>query len=364
MNALKKSAVIAISLMSLLSACGEKQQQESGEVAQQKTYKWKLVTTWPKNFPGLGMGPEKFAKHVNELSNGRLTVQVFGSGQLVPGFEVFDTVKNGTAQMGHGAAYYWTGKMEASSFFTAVPFGMNVTETNAWLYYGGGLELWQKLYKPFGILPFPGGNTGGQFAGWFNKEINSIDDLNGLKMRIGGIGGKVFKEAGGLPVQIAGGEIFSSLQSGVIDATEWVGPYNDLAFGFYKTSKYYYSTVWQEPSATLEFIINEQAYNELPKDLQAMVTVAMRAVNDDMLNEYTARSANALKVLQEKHGVQVKVFPPEVINKLRDTTDKVIKDMAAENENVAEIWSSYKAFYDDVKAYHGITEQAYFENRQ
>lgn len=363
MKAFVKTAIVTISMVTLLASCSDKKIETTQQTEQQQTFKWKLVTAWPKNFPGLGMGPEKFAKHINEISNGRLTVQVFGAGQLVPGFEVFDSVKSGTAEMGHSAAYYWTGKMAAAPFFTAVPFGMNVTETNAWFHYGGGLELWQKLYKPFGIMPFPGGNTGGQFAGWFNKEINSVDDLKGLKMRIGGIGGEVFQRAGGLPVQMPGGEIFSSLQSGAIDATEWVGPYNDLAFGFYKTSKFYYSSVWQEPSATLEFLINEQAFNELPSDLQAMVKIAMRAVNDDMLSEYTARSSSALKTLTEQHDVQVRTFPPQVMEKLKATTAEVIEDMVEDDAMVAEVWASYKKFYDEVRPYHEITEQAYFENR-
>ena len=352
----------------VLGACGKSTgssdcAQGSADVSAE-AIEWKMVTTWPRDFPGLGTGAAQLAELIGKLSNGRLTVKVYGGNELVPPFEVFDAVQRGTAEMGHGASYYWKGKMPAAPFFTAVPFGMNVAETNAWLYYGGGIELWQKLYKPFGLLPYPGGNSGAQWAGWYNKEINSIDDIQGLKMRIGGIGGEVFRQAGGLPVQMPGGEIFSSLQSGVIDATEWVGPYNDLAFGFYKTSKYYYSTVWQEPSATLEFIVNEQAFNALPSDLQAMVEVAIRAANDDMLSEYTARSSSALKTLQEKHGVQVKTFPPEVIAKLKATTKKVIKEMVASDASSAEIWSSYKAFYDDIKAYHKITDQAYLENRQ
>ncbi|OUS30364.1 ABC transporter substrate-binding protein [Thalassotalea sp. 42_200_T64] len=349
----------------LLSACGEKNASQSSTTAEpQQNYKWKLVTSWPKNFPGLGVGPEKFAKHVELMSNGRLTIQVYGAGQLVPGFEVFDTVANGTAEMGHSGAYYWKGKIPAASFFAAVPFGMNAQETNAWLHYGGGLELWQKLYKPFGIIPVAGGNSGVQFAGWFNKEINSIADLQGLKMRIGGIGGEVMNRAGAIPVNMPGGEIFSSLQSGALDASEWVGPYNDLAFGFYKAAKYYYSSAWQEPTATLEFLINEKAFNALPNDLQEIVKVAGRAVNDDMLSEYTARNSAALKTLVEKHNVQVRTFPPEVMAKLKATTKEVINEMVATDESVAEVWSSYKAFYDDIRAYHQITVQAYLENRQ
>ncbi|MDN3652164.1 TRAP transporter substrate-binding protein DctP [Thalassotalea ponticola] len=362
MKQLITALVIATTCVAL-TACGER--GESTQVAQdQQRFKWKLVTSWPKNFPGLGSAPEKFAQHVNKMSNGRLTVEVFGAGQLVPGFEVFDSVAEGTAEMGHSGAYYWKGKIPAASFFAAVPFGMTASETNAWLHYGGGLELWQKLYKPFGIIPVAGGNSGAQFAGWFNKEINSIADLQGLKMRIGGIGGEVMSRAGALPVNMPGGEIFSSLQSGALDASEWVGPYNDLAFGFHKAAKYYYSTAWQEPTATLEFLINEQAFNQLPSDLQEMVLVAARAVHDDMLNEYTARNARALQTLITQHNVQVRTFPDDVIDVLKSTTKEVINEMAEQDASVKEVWTSYKAFYDEIKRYHQLSEQAYLENRQ
>ncbi|QBY05121.1 ABC transporter substrate-binding protein [Thalassotalea sp. HSM 43] len=362
MKAFSRIVLMATSLL-FISACGEKSETSQAQVKQQK-FKWKLVTSWPKNFPGLGIAPEKFAQHVNKMSNGRLTIEVFGAGQLVPGFEVFDSVAEGTAEMGHSGAYYWKGKIPAASFFAAVPFGMNAVETNAWLHYGGGLELWQQLYKPFGIIPVAGGNSGAQFAGWFNKEINSVEDLQGLKMRIGGIGGEVMSRAGALPVTMPGGEIFPSLQSGALDASEWVGPYNDLAFGFYKAAKYYYSTAWQEPTATLEFLINEKAFNGLPSDLQEIVLVAARAVNDDMLSEYTARNSAALKTLVEEHGVEVKTFPPQVIEVLKSTTKVVIEEMAANDEQVNEVWTSYKRFYDSIKSYHEISEQAYLQNRQ
>ena len=187
-------------------------------------HKWKMVTTWPKNFPGLGTGANKLAELIGEMSGGRITVKVYGAKELVPAFEVFDAVSRGTAEMGHGAAYYWKGKSEAAQFFSTVPFGMTAQEMNGWLYYGGGLELWTELYAGFDLVPAPAGNTGVQMGGWFNKEINSVDDLKGLKMRIPGLGGEVLKRAGGTPVNLPGGELFTSLQSGAIDATEWVGP--------------------------------------------------------------------------------------------------------------------------------------------
>ena len=196
------------------------------------------------------------AEAITKMSNGRINVKLYGAGELVPAFEVLDAVSRGTAEMGHSGAYYWKGKHEATQFFSSVPFGLNAMEMNSWLYYGGGLELWRELYAPFGVVPFPGGNSGVQMGGWFNKEINSVNDLNGLKMRIPGLGGEVLAKLGGVPVNIPGGEVFTSLQAGAIDAAEWVGPYNDLAFGLFKAAKYYYYPGWQEPGATLECVVN------------------------------------------------------------------------------------------------------------
>ncbi|GHF85560.1 TRAP transporter substrate-binding protein [Thalassotalea marina] len=361
LKALTCSALILVSLV----GCGDKQQQ--GDVATSaepaKTYQWKLVTSWPKNFPGLGLGPEKFAEYVAEMSDGRLKVKVYGAGELVPGFEVFDAVSQGTAQMGHSGAYYWKGKMPAAPIFSAIPFGMTATEFNAWLHYGGGLELWQELYKPFGVVPFAGGNSGAQFAGWFKKDINSIEDLKGLKMRIPGLGGEVLKRAGAIPVNLTGGEIFSSLQSGAIDASEWVGPYNDLAFGFYQIANTYYSSVWHETGTNLEFIVNEKALNELPKDLQKIVEVAARAVNQNMLDEYNARNNSALQVLINEHNVNVKQFPPEVMQALKGYTDDIIAEQVAADPMFAKVWASYSKFLTNAKQYNDLTLKAYYENR-
>ncbi|MCH2058634.1 MAG: TRAP transporter substrate-binding protein [Thalassotalea sp.] len=359
-----KQIILPVLAVIVLTACGDKQQAASSdEAVATQTFKWKMVTSWPKNFPGLGLAPEKFAQYVSEMSNGRLQVQVFGAGELVPGFEVFDAVSQGTVQMGHSGPYYWKGKIPASPIFGAMPFGMTATELNAWLHYGGGLELWQQLYKPFGIIPLAGGNSGAQFAGWFKKEINTIDDLKGLKMRIPGIGGEVLQRAGGVPINLPGGEIFSALQSGAIDGTEWVGPYNDLAFGFYQAAEYYYSSVWHEPGTALEFLINEKAFNELPKDLQKIVTVAARAVNEDTLDEYNARNNNAMKQLIEKHNVQIKELPAPVLAELKRFSDEVIAEQVAADEGFAKVWASYSAFLADIRDYHNKTLKPYFENR-
>ncbi len=326
-------------------------------------FHWKLITAWPKNFPGLGLAPENFARIVDAMSNGRLKVQVYGAGEVVPAFGVFDGVSRGVAEMGHAAAYYWTGKAPASVFFTSVPFGLTAQETNAWLHYGEGLALWREVYRPFNLVPFAGGNTGVQMGGWFNREINSVEDLRGLKMRIPGIGGEVLNRAGGTAVVLPGGELYTSLQTGVIDATEWVGPYNDQALGLHEVARYYYYPGWQEPGAMLEFTVNLEAWDRLPGDLQAIVTHAARAVNQDMLDEYTARNNDALQSLIQQHGVQVRRFPDDVLAALRRSALEVYAAYAASDPMFARVYASYTSFMQGVGEYHRISEQAYINTR-
>ena len=220
-----------------------------------------------------------------------MEITIYAAGELVPAFEIFDAVSQGSAEMGHGAAYYWRGKSEAAQFFATIPFGLNAHEQNAWLYYGGGLELWREVYEPFNLVPFPAGNTGVQMGGWFNKPIESMADLQGLKMRIPGIGGEVLRRAGGTPVNLPLSEIFTALQTGSIDATEWVSPYNDVAIGLHQAARYYYYPGWQEPGPTLECMINRDAWESLPEDLQAIVRVACQATTLDMISEFMARNA-------------------------------------------------------------------------
>jgi TRAP-type mannitol/chloroaromatic compound transport system substrate-binding protein len=326
-------------------------------------YHWKLVTTWPRNFPGLGSGAENLARYVDEMSNGRLTVRVYGAGEIVPAMEVFDAVSQGVADAGHGAAYYWKGKVPSSVFFTAVPFGLNAQEMNGWLHYGGGLELWQEAYAPFDLVPLAGGSSGVQMAGWFNKEINSIEDLAGLNMRIPGLAGEVFAAAGGTAVRIAGGELYTSMQTGVIDALEWVGPYNDLAFGFHEVAKYYYYPGWHEPGSILEFIINRDSLAALPPDLQAIVRQAARAANQDMLDEYTARNNAALQKLIHDHGVELRRLPDDVLLALWRGTQRAMGKLVASDPMAARVYASYREFYKGVRNYHHISEQAYINMR-
>lgn len=329
----------------------------------QEVIKWKMVTTWPKNFPGLGTGANNLAKLIGEMSGGHLEVKVYGAKELVGDFEVFDAVSRGTAEMGHGASYYWKGKHPASQFFSAVPFGLTAQEMNGWLYHGGGLALWTKLYEPFGLVPAAAGNTGVQMGGWFNKEIKSIDDLKGLKMRIPGLGGEVLKRAGGTPVSLPGGEIFPALQSGAIDATEWVGPYNDLAFGLFKAAKFYYYPGWHEPGTTMEAMVNKKALEALPKDLQSIVLNACRVANMDMISEFTALNNGALETLVTQHKVELRRFPDDVLKKLAELSGPVVAEIASQDPLSQEIYASYKAFRDKVIKWHTVSEQAFLNAR-
>jgi TRAP-type mannitol/chloroaromatic compound transport system substrate-binding protein len=364
-NRPKRCWVVTVLLAALVAGCSGPDTVTSGPSVQaaQETFRWTLITTWPKNLPGLGMAPERLADDVRRMSAGRLDIKVYGAGELVPAFEVFDAVSQGTAEMGHGAAYYWRGKLPVAAMFSTVPFGMTAQEMNAWLHYGGGLELWRELYEPFDLIPLAAGNSGVQMAGWFNKEINSLEDLQGLKMRIPGLGGEVLQRAGGVPVTMPGSEVFTSLQTGVIDATEWVSPFNDLALGLQSVAKYYYYPGWHEPGTTLEALVNKSAWESLPDDLQAILQTACRAVNADLLDELTAQNAKALTILVEQHGVQLRELPADVVQRFKAISAEVVGEAGADSELAQRIHQSYTTFLADVKAYHAITEQAYINAR-
>ena len=324
-----------------------------------KKIKWRMTTTWPKDFPGLGTGANQLANYITAMSGGRLEVRVYGGGEIVPPLEAFDAVSTGTAQMGHGAAYYWKGKSAAMQFFAAVPFGLNAQEMNAWIYYGGGQELWDALYADFNLKPFLAGNTGVQMGGWFKREINSLDDMKGLRMRMPGLGGDVLSAIGATPKLLPGGEIFTALESGAIDASEWVGPYNDLAFGFYKIAKLYYYPGWHEPGTALESFVNKSAYDDLPPDLQQVVSTACQAANLDMLSEFTARNGNALEELTGKHGVLLKRFPDDVLKTLAKTSDEIVGDVASGDAAARKVYDSFAEFRRKVSGWTKLSETGY-----
>ncbi|MEM8768575.1 MAG: TRAP transporter substrate-binding protein, partial [Pseudomonadota bacterium] len=336
------SVTLGLALSLSFAACSEGgapggAQAAPAAAAEQEVFRWKLITTWPRNLPALGTAPVRMADRIRTMSGGRLDIKVYGAGELVGAFEVFDAVSLGTAEMGNGAAYYWRSKLPIAAVFASVPFGMTAQEMNGWLHHGGGLELWQQLYAPFGVIPMAAGNTGVQMGGWFTKTIDSVADLDGLKMRIPGLGGAALERVGGLPVAMPGSEVFTSLQTGVIDATEWVGPYNDLAFGLHTVADYYYYPGWHEPSTAIESLVNAEAFASLPPDLQAILETAVRHANDDVLAEFTARNADALETLVNEHGVEVRPFPPEVLAVLQAESASVIEALAGDDPLHAEI---------------------------
>jgi TRAP-type mannitol/chloroaromatic compound transport system substrate-binding protein len=350
-----------------LAGCGQNESESKptaggdnapAKTADQEVREWKLVTAWPKNYPGLGTGANRFAERVTAMSGGRLTIKVHGAGELVPAMGVFDAVRDGSAEMGHSASYYWKGKHPATPFFTAVPFGLTAQELNSWVNFGGGQALWDELYGEFGIKPLPCGNSGTQMAGWFRKEINSLEDIKGLKIRAPGLAGEVMQRIGATPVQMPGGEVFTSMQTGALDAADWVGPYNDLTFGLHKVAKYYYYPGWQEPGAMLELMINKAKWDALPEDLQAIVKSAAEAENQHIYDEFTARNAEALKQLVDEHGVELRRLPDEVLQALEKTSQEAVEDLVAGNEQARRIYESYRGFRDSVMPYIAVAEQS------
>lgn len=327
--------------------------------AKSKTYKWKMVTTWPPHFPMLGEGADNLARWVEEMSNGRLKISVYGGGELVPPLGVFDAVSQGTVQMGHSAAYYWASKAPAAQFFAAVPFGFDVQSMNAWILSGGAMKLWEEVYAPFNVKPFLAGNTGVRAGGWFNKEINTINDFKGLKMRIPGLGGKVVAKAGGNAVLVADGEIYTNLDRGVIDATEWIGPYHDMKMGFYKVAKYYYWPGWHEPGTALEMIVGKKAWMSLPKDLQTIVETAAYRSNIWMLSEFEAKNEAALEELVNKHHVQVKMFPESVLKDLKKLSKQVLDELAAKDPMSKKVYAHFLKFQKNMDAWNKLTEEQY-----
>lgn len=326
---------------------------------------WRMVTSWPKGLPGLGTGAERLAERITRLSGGRISVKVYAANELVPALGVFDAVAEGTAQLGHDAAYYHLGKSEGCAFYTSFPWGFTANEIEAWVGYGNGQTLWDEMYAPFGIRGFLAGNTGTQMLGWFREEIRSIEDFQGLKFRAPGNQGKILQKLGATPVVLAGGEIFPALQSGAVDGAEWVGPYNDLSLGFYQVCKFYYSYGYHEPGAALQLTINEQAWQSLSSELQAIVKAACDAANQDMLAEYNARSGPALRTLVQDHGVQVRALPEDVLMACGRAANEVLNEVyEGGTPIVRRIVEDFLAFRKDIMPWTRIGEQAFINARR
>ncbi|GGM17165.1 C4-dicarboxylate ABC transporter [Pseudooceanicola nanhaiensis] len=300
---------------------------------------WRMVTTWPKNFPGLGVGAQRLADRITAASGGRLTVQVFSAGELVPPLQSLDAVIDGTAEMSHGAAYYWQNKSPALSFFTGVPYGMTSRELTAWIRYMGGQEIWDEIYDQFGVQGFLSGDTGTQAGGWFRNELTGVSDVQGLRFRTPGLGGRVWEKLGATVTNMAAGEIFQALQSGTLDAAEFVGPYNDLALGFYQVAKNYYFPSFVEPGLATELVVDKAKYQALPDDLQALIKDISQAEYDQVASDFYANDPRALQTLINDHGVNVMQFPEEILQAgaeaakeimtgLRESDDPLVKKTA------------------------------------
>lgn len=364
-----KKGLIGTAAGLTLASCAGSQTTPAEEgvpnIPKRKKYRWKMVTAWPPNFPVLGEASNYFAQWLGEITDGAIDIKVYGGGELVPALEAFNTVSSGTAEVGSGAAYYWAGKSPAMPFFAAVPFGMNAAQMQSW-FLGGegeGMELMREMYGRFDLVPFLGGCTGVQMGGWFNKEINTADDFKGLKMRIPGIAGLVLEKAGGSALLVAGGEIYTSLERGVIDAIEWVGPYHDEKMGFHKIAKYYYYPGWQEPNSQLDFFVNKKVFEGLPKDLQvAIETVALR-VNAWTLAEFDAQNGEYLEKIIDS-GVELREFPDEVLEVLRKYTEEVLEETIGSDAFARRVYESYKNHMNKVGKWSELTEKAYYSKIQ
>jgi len=329
----------------------------------QSTIDWRMVTSWPKNLPGPGVTAQRLADSITATSGGRLNVKLYAAGEIVPPLEVFSAVSDGVAQIGHTAALFWGGKVPAAPLFTAGPFGLTPIEHITWIDHGGGQEIWDKLYAPHGIKPFMAGNTGFQMGGWYKKELSSLEDLQGLKIRMPGLGGEVMRRLGAAPVTLPPGEILTALQTGVIDATEFLGPSSDFAMGFYKAAKYYYAPGFHEPNGTGEALVSLSALEALPEDLRMIVVQACAAENIRALGESEWQNAARLKLLVEEKGVQLRDYPADIIDAARIATVETLDTLAARDALTAEAVASYRAASKHLDAWSKTSIQKFLAAR-
>lgn len=325
--------------------------------------KWRMVTSWPKNLPGPGITAQRLADRIGHMSGGRLTIKLYAAGELVPALEVFSAVTQGAAEIAHTAPLFWGGKIPAAPLFTAGPFGLTPLEHITWINHGGGQALWDKLYAPFGIKPFMAGNTGFQMGGWYKNELRSLDDLKGLKIRMPGLGGDVMRALGASPVALAPGDIFPALQSGLIDATEFLGPSSDFAMGFYKVAKNYYSPGFHEPNGTGEALVSIQALEALPNDLRAIVETACAAENIYSLGDSEWTNAARLKTLVEEKGVIIRTYPQDILDAAKKATVETLTELAGRDALTGETVASFLAARQHLAEWSGISIKAFMAAR-
>lgn len=322
-----------------------------------------IVSSWPRDFPGLGLPAQRLAERIGELTDGRFDVQYFASGERVGGFDVFDEVASGNAQAYNSADYYWKGKHPGWAAFTAIPFGMTYTEMDAWTKFGGGQELWDELGDQFGLKNLACGNTGVQMGGWFNKEIESADDLKGLKMRIPGLGGDVMAKLGASPVSVPGGQIYENLVSGAIDATEWVGPYNDYFMKFYEAAKFYYWPGMHEPGAQIAFGMNKSWWEGLSKNDQNILQAACNESNANVMAETNAFNGEYLNRLINDHGVQLREFNDDVYDAFGEASAEVTEEAREFDDLSKRIYDAVLEKRAELGAWTALSDTAYVQKR-
>ncbi len=361
------SLVLTMALGLFLSGCGE--QAATPEAAkpaapEKKIIEWKLAMTWPTNFPIFSDAVNSVAEKVKTMSNGELVIKVDSANKHKAPLGILDMVNAGQYEMGHTASYYWKGKDASTMFFTTMPFGMTATEQYAWFYYGGGMELMQKVYAKHGVYSYPGGNTGVQMGGWFRKEIRTLDDLKGLKMRIPGFAGEILSKLGVVVTNIPPGELYTALDRGTIDALEWVGPALDLNMGFQKIAPYYY-TGWHEPAAELQFLVNRKAFDELPIHLQVILVTAMKAETlDAYARMFNDNAVNFAAIRTEYPEVKIKTFSPEIFSAMKEVNNSLLEETAAKDPQFKEILDSQRAFLKKARAWSIVSDYAYMKDNQ
>ncbi len=353
-NFIKKGALLAGGATLASSTLG-------ANINKNKKVKIKLATSWPANFPIMGTGIDRFAKRLKIISGGSLKIKVYPKNVLVPALGVFDATSSGAIDAYHSAAYYYKGKNEAFNLFTGFPFGMTATEMNAWMDNGGGMDLWRELYSRYNLVPFKGGNTDVQMGGWFKKEIKSLADLKGLKMRIPGLGGEVFAKLGVKPTLLPAGEIYVALERNMLDATEWLAPSLDTKMGFQKVAKHYY-TGWHEPGSMLSIVFNKKKFDTLSKEHQMMIEMASNELNTTMASEFQAENSKALKTLEES-GTKIETFPKEILIAAKKAMLEVADEKSKKSEDFKKVWKSAYGFLQENQKWTDIGLKAYLESR-
>ncbi len=335
--------------------------EKSININKGKKTKLKLATSWPAHFPIMGTGVEDFVERVHQASGGSIEIKLYPKNTLIPALAVFDAASSGEIDIFHSGPYYWKGKNSAFSLFSGMPFGMTAQEINSWMHYGGGYELWRSMYEKYNLYPFLGGNTNIQMGGWFRKEINTLSDLQGLKMRVPGLGGEVFSKMGVNPILLPAGEIYTALERGIIDATEWVGPALDLQMGFYKVAPYYYSG-WHEPGSILELTFNHQSWKRLPQEHKTIIEMASEEMNSKMLYDFQAQNAKALVELK-KLNVELRNFPSDVIDAAKAGLAVVVAAQSASNNDFKTVYESASSFLETSKSYTDLSLKNYLNIR-